>query len=104
MRILATTIALAALSVAPAAGLAAEQVCYECFAKACYDHFAEKAGAINQQLDEDLSGVERQLAEMQLAAAQKAEVQGATEAVLQGNADRRKKLAYESLGTCLAGQ
>ncbi|MDH3595295.1 MAG: hypothetical protein OEU09_06260 [Rhodospirillales bacterium] len=101
MRILVITIA---LSVVSAAGLAAEPVCYECFAKACYDQFADKAGAINQQLDEDLSGVERQLAEMKLAAAQKAEVQGATEVVLQGNADRRKKLAYESLGTCLAGQ
>ena len=100
MRVIGIIIAFVVLAAAPARG----ETCYECLAKACYDNFTIKASSINEQLDEDLSGVEEQLAEMQLAAAQKAEVQGATQAVLQGNADRRKKRAFDSLAKCVVAQ
>ena len=93
-------IAFAVLAATPARG----ETCYECLAKACYDDFSIKASGINEELDEDLAGVEEQLAEMQLAAAQKAEVRKATEAVLRGNADRRKERAFLGFSRCVAAQ
>ena len=100
MRFTGIIIAFALLSATPASG----EPCYECLAKACFDAFSIRTGGIDQQLDEDLAGVEQQLAGLQMAAAQKAEVQGATEAVLRGNADRRKKRAFDGLGQCIASR
>ena len=76
----------------------------ESLAKACYDDFSIKASNINEELDAELADVEAQLAEMQLAAAQKAEVREATEAVLRGNADRRKERAFLGFARCVAAQ
>lgn len=81
---------------------AAEQVCYECTAKLCFDEFTTAAGAIDQQFEQEKAEVVRHLSEMQLAAAKKAEVLGATEAVLRGNASQRKLLVFDGLGECLA--
>jgi hypothetical protein len=100
MRVIGIIIAFAVLAAAPARG----ETCYECLAKACYDDFTIKASSIDEQLDEDLAGVGEQLAEMQLAVAQKAEIQGATEAVLRGNADRRKKRVFAGFAKCVAEQ
>lgn len=100
MRVTEVIIAFAVIAAAPARG----ETCYECLAKTCYDDFSVKASSIDEQLEEDLAGVEQQLAEMKLAAAQKVEVQGATEAVLRGNAERRKKQAFASLAKCVAVQ
>ena len=101
MRILGLIVAFALLTAAVPAGA---QTCYECLAKACFDAFSIRTGGIDQQLEEDLAGVEQQLAEMQMAAAQKAEVQQATEAVLRGNAERRKRGAFDALARCIAEQ
>lgn len=95
------------LALATMAGLntkaeAAEQVCYECTAKLCFDEFATAAGAIDQQFEQEKAEVVRHLSEMQLAAAKKAEVLGATEAVLRGNASQRKLLVFDGLRECLA--
>jgi Skp family chaperone for outer membrane proteins len=100
MRIMGIIIAFAVLAATPARG----ETCYECLAKACYDDFSIKASGINEELDEELADVEEQLAEMQLAAAQKAEVREATEAVLRGNADRRKERAFSGFARCVAAQ
>lgn len=99
--------AIPALALATIAGLnaetrAAEQVCYECAAKLCYDEFTEAAVAIDRQFEQERADVERHLSEMQLAAAKKAEVLGATEDVLRDNTGQRKKLAFDGLQKCLA--
>ncbi len=93
-------IALAMLAATPARG----ETCYECLAKACYDDFSIKASTINEDLDEELAGVEEQLAQMELAAAQKAEVRTATEAVLRGNAERRKERIFTRFASCVSAQ
>lgn len=87
----------AAMMVAPAAG----QICYECTAKTCYDEFSTKTSMVDQQLERELAGIDRELSAMALAAAQKAEVQEATEGVLRDNAALSKKLAYDGLRECL---
>lgn len=81
---------------------AAEQVCYECAAKLCYAEFKAAAGTIDQQFEQERTDVERHLSQMQLAAAKKAEVLGATEDVLRDNAGQRKQLAFDGLRQCLA--
>lgn len=93
-------IALAMLAATPARG----ETCYECLAKACYDDFSIKASSINEDLDDELAGVEEQLAQMELAAAQKAEVRQATEAVLRGNSERRKERIFTGFAKCVAAQ
>ena len=100
MRVMGMIIALAMLAATPARG----ETCYECLAKACYDDFSIKASTINEDLDEELAGVEEQLAQMELAAAQKAEVRKATEAVLRGNAERRKERIFTGFARCVAAQ
>lgn len=100
MRLTGIIVAFALLAATPANG----ETCYECLAKACLDAFSIRAGGIDEQLDEDLEGVDQQLASLKMAAAQKAEVRGATEAVLRGNAERRKKSAFDGLAQCIAEQ
>ena len=100
MRVMGMIIALAMLAATPARG----ETCYECLAKACYDDFSIKASTINDSLDDELAGVEEQLAQMELAAAQKAEVRKATEAVLRGNAERRKERIFAGFASCVASQ
>lgn len=80
----------------------AEQTCYECAAKLCYEEFTTAASTIDQQFVRERTDVERHLSEMQLEAARKAEVLGATEDVLRDNAGQRKQVAFDGLRQCLA--
>lgn len=95
-------LALATMAVLSTETQAVEQVCYECAAKLCYDEFTTAASVVDRQFEQERADVERHLSEMQLEAAKKAEVLGATEEVLLDNAGQRKQLAFNGLRNCLA--